>query len=366
MRILYVLPRRKVGGIKQTEDVFISAVKKLSPGEMEFFYCGSFTDRDNFLFRFVTRFADWVRFDLKCLMFRPDIVHFNSSFDWMSVSRDIFFALTARALNVRFVLKAHGSNREFLSGMKPFWRWLGRTLIRLSDVVCVGTNAEKKEFMKCFDAPDHKYRVMKNAVDIRDFPKKEEDSVYFSHEAGNLPRVLYLSRLVREKGIYDFLDAIPPILREKEMYFYVGGFGEERGVVENMIKEKGLEGNVFILPFLDEATVKRIYHYFDIFVFPTHCAEGIPVSLLNAIVCGTPVVTTRFRFAMDYMKDPDNCLFVEKGTPGDIASKVLFLEANRDIAGKMRTNNSTLGKIFDKKMVALEYMDIYNGEDNGS
>ncbi|MDD5633972.1 MAG: glycosyltransferase family 4 protein [Candidatus Omnitrophica bacterium] len=358
-KIIYGLPRRQYSGIKQTEDILIGRMREAGVEAMEFFYFGSFSDDDSTFFRIFSRSWDLVRFMWRCCVYRPDIVHFNTSFDRKSVTRDVFFAVAARMLFVKFVMKVHGSDKNFLNNMTLPWKTLGWICIFAANKVCIGTYVEREEFLSNSNFKEDKFVVMKNAVDISEFNKLDEDAKYFSSKEKDLPVILYLSRIMKEKGAFDLLEAIPDVLEKRKANFYFGGFGKERNKLAEMIKEKKLERYVHMLPVLSDEEVKRIYHFCDMFVFPTRCAEGIPISLLNALVCGVPIVTTKFRFSMDYLQEPDNCLFVEIGDPNSLADKIVYLIDRSALRSKMSENNKRLALGFDKNIVVRDYLALY-------
>jgi len=200
---------------------------------------------------------------------------------------------------------------------------------------------------------------MKNAIDVSDFDKDQKDEKYFKTRKKELPTVLYLSRIIKEKGAFDFLESIELVLKERKANFYFGGFGKDRETISRLIEEKNMTEYVHMLPILADDEVKRIYHFCDLLVFPTRCAEGIPISLLNALVCGTPVITTKFRFSEDYLKEPDNCLFVESANPKELAEKTMYLIDNPNLRGDMSKNNKELAMTFGKDVVVKDYLGLY-------
>lgn len=103
------------------------------------------------------------------------------------------------------------------------------------------------------------------------------------------PVVLAAGRLNRQKDFPTLLRAIASLLGEKPVRLIVLGEGEERLMLEEMINRYGLEKFVDMPGFKENP-----YTYManaDVFVLSS-AWEGFPNALLEALACGTPVVST--------------------------------------------------------------------------
>jgi glycosyltransferase involved in cell wall biosynthesis len=87
--------------------------------------------------------------------------------------------------------------------------------------------------------------------------------------------------------------------------------------------------------------------------------EGMPMSLMEALKSGIPIITTRVRFAVNYLVENKNCLFIDAGDINDIADKINKLIANKDLQMKMKTVNPEIVSFFDKEIVGKEFINIY-------
>jgi glycosyltransferase involved in cell wall biosynthesis len=141
--------------------------------------------------------------------------------------------------------------------------------------------------------------------------------------AGEAPRefrVLYVSMCLREKGLFDVVEAVARLqqkLRSEEsplqLRFHVVGkfyIEAERDEFDRRIAKQDLQEDgepvVKYHGFVDTQTKYRHLRESDCFCFPTYYqVEGQPASLVEAIAFGLPIVTTRWRavpelFAKDY------------------------------------------------------------------
>ena len=83
------------------------------------------------------------------------------------------------------------------------------------------------------------------------------------------------------------------------------------------------------------------------------------MALFKSVAAGVPIITTRIRAAADYLKEPDNCLWVEQKNPAMIAEKVIYLLENPKIYKQMSQNNIELSKSFTRETICQELEEIF-------
>ncbi|HEU4913851.1 MAG TPA: glycosyltransferase [Candidatus Saccharimonadales bacterium] len=104
--------------------------------------------------------------------------------------------------------------------------------------------------------------------------------------------VLYVGRLVKDKNVDKLIDAFALVAkRDKKATCVIIGHGIERANLARQIKKLGLTGRVKLLQPIAEAS--DVYAYMKrakVFVLPS-VREGFGIVALEALACGTPVVT---------------------------------------------------------------------------
>jgi glycosyltransferase involved in cell wall biosynthesis len=106
---------------------------------------------------------------------------------------------------------------------------------------------------------------------------------------GNIPVVLGVGRLTQQKDFGTLIRAISLLQATRPVRLIILGEGEERVQLENMVRELGLAGDVDLPGF-----VQNPYAYMrqaSVFVLSS-LWEGLPNSLIEAMACGCPVVST--------------------------------------------------------------------------
>ena len=89
----------------------------------------------------------------------------------------------------------------------------------------------------------------------------------------------------------------------------------------------------------------ELYSSSDLFVFPSHI-EGYGLPPLEAMACGTPVVTTDCRGVRDYVVDGENAVIVPPKEPEAIAKSILKVFNDDDLRKKMVKNGLETAKMY--------------------
>ncbi len=105
---------------------------------------------------------------------------------------------------------------------------------------------------------------------------------------GNRRVVLTVGRLSREKGHADMVRAFA-LLAHRDLCLVIAGGGPERQSLEAIVREKGLDGQVFLAG--NQSDIRPFYSLADVLALPSH-SEGSPNVVLEAMAAGVPLVAT--------------------------------------------------------------------------
>jgi colanic acid/amylovoran biosynthesis glycosyltransferase len=144
--------------------------------------------------------------------------------------------------------------------------------------------------------PPEKIAVHHMGIDLSKFPVPERRALL---DDGNTVRLLSVARLVEKKGIEYAIRAVAS-LREvagRRIEYGILGDGPLRGRLEKLVRELNAGDSVKLVGEADEAGVRAAMRGADIFVAPSVVAEdgdmeGVPVSIMEAMACGLPIVST--------------------------------------------------------------------------
>lgn len=223
---------------------------------------------------------------------RPDVVHLNST------KAGGMGALAARLAGVpRIIFTAHGwafnEERSVVQRLAiKFFSWI--TLLLSHETVAV--SGAMKNDVKNWPFVENKIIVIKNGIAKPEFYTHEDARTYiFSQVGTTLPpdafMVCTIAELHRSKGLQYCIDAIAKLVPSNpKIYYFIFGDGEEKDRLEILIKFRGLEKNVFLVGFVEDAS--RFLRAFDAFVLPS-VTEAFGLVLLEAGFAGLPVVASR-------------------------------------------------------------------------
>ncbi len=187
------------------------------------------------------------------------------------------------------------------------------------------------------------------------------------HRDHEPPLVLSVGRLVPKKGHADVISAAA-ILRDRGVSFVlrIVGNGPERPALEAAIAQQGLAERVSILPPLTQAQLRELYGCCALVVLACRVApdgdrDGIPVSLMEALAAGLPVVSTSVS-GIPELVDEQVGILVPPGSASQLAAAIAELLADADRRKAMgRAGAARIRESFSVEKSAEQLMQLFRG-----
>ncbi len=180
------------------------------------------------------------------------------------------------------------------------------------------------------------------------------------------PLLLFVGRLVEQKGAADLLDAVPHILpRLPDVTAIVVGDGPERQPLEKRARRLGIADRVRFTGWVDAATLADYYHAADIFVGPSKqtadgAREAQGLTFIEAMLAGTPVIATRIGGIGDAIRHGETGLLVNAGAPAEIAQSVIEIHQDTELRERMRSSARALAeREFTRNAAAQAFSALY-------
>jgi len=356
MRIFMLVPRSNIqGGTPKILPHLISALRSLGCYIVTAQW-GRQKDTESLAKKVLGRVRDIARIRQSLLYQEFDVMLINTSHDWATLSRDIPLLLVTRCLCRHILLLFHGSKSGLLlqPGHMGF-KQASALLLRLSDAVLVLSSEEQRQWEQFY--PSGKFFVVSNPFVSAVTSVAPSCPGSWNLRLG-IPVLLFVGRLVREKGIFDLLDAMARLTERTPCHLLVVGNGPAAQQLQEQVVSLGLSDCVTLTGYLEGSVLAEAYQTSDIFVLPTYWDEGFPAVIVEAMNGGLPIVTTRIRGAADHLQEGVNALFVPPRNPVVLADTLVRLLADPVLRAQMSCANREKVKDFTPEVVGRHYLNV--------
>ena len=288
---------------------------------------------DNFMIN-PNNFIDWImQMNFNMIAKANEIIAKEGNFDVIH-AHDWLVAYAAKTLknsyNIPIVSTIHATEAGRNSGIHDeTQRYINDTewmLTYESSEVIVNSNYMKGELQRLFGLPYEKINVVPNGVNLSLFNGVERDYNFRRRYAmDNEKIILFMGRLVYEKGIQHLIAAMPKILNgyhdTKLVICGKGGMLEE---LQQQVRQMRIENKVYFAGYMQGKDVQRMYKAADISVFPS-TYEPFGIVALEAMLSENPVVVSDIGGLNEIVEHRVNGMKSYCGNPNSIADSILEL-----------------------------------------
>jgi glycosyltransferase involved in cell wall biosynthesis len=290
------------GGVRNIVETMVAHFSpNVAPIELR---VGQRIGRSSAARRVLFALGDSIRLAITVMARDVSLVHLNPSLDRRSLMRDGLFLVMLKLVRFRrTVVFFHGWDHAIESrvrrsaGFRRLFRWVfgGAGII-----LVLGTRFKASLVQMGFVA--EKVRVVSAMFDGRMFSGPRH-TVTRSAEK----RVVSMSRLTKEKGVYELLEAFESVSKRfPDATLSMAGDGPERDAIEMWIRKRNLGSKIRLPGYVRGEDKAAVLNKADVFVLPTYHGEGCPVALLEAMAAGLAVITTAVGGIPDVFADGEN------------------------------------------------------------
>lgn len=256
----------------------------------------------------------------------PDVVHIHMSYKGSFVRKYLIHSLCIRR-GIPDVLHLHGSEfKKWYDESSNTGKNKIRKMLRESArVIVLGEkwNAVIKEI-----EPQAKTVIVGNTVHI------PAETCGWNAERF---QILFLGVLIKRKGVSELLQAIK-VLKDAErignIRVVIAGSGEEESHLKNEAVEFGIVEHIEFIGWMEGEKKFSLLRDSQALVLPSH-DEGLPVSILEAMSYGLPVIATDVGDVSTAVIDGQNGYLIKVGDVGSLADCIWSLASNKDMFQKM-------------------------------
>jgi glycosyltransferase involved in cell wall biosynthesis len=355
MKILITVPFPGVyGPLQKTTPSLIEGLHSLgcSIGTESW---GRHSDNESFRKKVSNRFFDIFRINGRLRKETFGAVLVQTAHDWSTLTRDILLLYFASSRRPATILLIHGSRSDRLVRPgHPGFKLATKVLLRRADAILVLSQEELEEWRTFY--PQVKAQQVSNPFVSRQDILRRAESVP-SGTSSNAPELLFVGRLMVEKGVFDLVDAIATLKQTATCHLFVVGDGPEKVRLEKRIRQLGLQTNITLTGYLSGNELADTYRRAHVFVLPSW-TEGFPTVITEAMDAGLPIVTTKLRGMADHLAEGRNAIFVPAKNPAALAEALLKIIMNDALRAEMSRANQADVKKFRPEVVANEYVRI--------
>lgn len=227
---------------------------------------------------------------------------------------------------------------------KTLVRYFESKTFEVSDRVVAVSNYTAKVVQDCF--PEVKVTPIQNGIDTDFFCPEDERR---ESESESRPfRLLFVGNLSRRKGA-DLLQKVMEVLGTEYCLEYTSGL---------RVRDLLSGDNVIPLGKLGKYEVRDAFRRADVFLFPSRL-EGLPLTVLEAMSCGTPVVTTHCSSMPEVIEDGVNGILCLPEV-GSVVEAIKLLQQDsqkrHDMGLKARNH---VAKRFNLSRMTKDYIDLF-------
>jgi glycosyltransferase involved in cell wall biosynthesis len=317
----------------------------------------------------------------------PALLRLRNQYDLIFVSGYRIIGMTAvlvgKLLRKPVVLKADSqgemSGDFFESGLKKFgitrksflFIWFLRIrnmILKKADAFSAISPEIAAEWVSS-GIPTDKIHLIPNGVNTKRFFPVEATRKITLRTKLNLPQdatlAIYTGRLVSYKGLPLLLKVWNDIRRKHMNVLLIlagtGGLDIHNCEAElrTYVKTEGLEDQV-----LFTGVVRNVHEYLqasDLFTFPTE-NEAFGASLLEAMACGLPVVTTPVGAIKTFVTDGNTGFLIQPGNAGQLFRVLDVMLGERAIAFRLgEAARRTVQERYSAESITKKYLSLFQG-----
>ena len=288
--------------------------------------------------------------------FRPDVIHSHIPRPtlWMALAKRLF------RLRIPLVYTEHSVQEVY-----PRWaQWVYRVILPVVDHVTGVSEAATQSFATRWGWPDHKVGTIWNGIDV-DRAKSDRGPQAIRSEMGvppSVPVLLNVARIIPAKAQEVLVRAMARVhMRDPEAQCWIAGTSEHGPAAARLVADTiyDLHAEPYIRTLGERSDVSDLLAASDIFVLSSR-QEGFPITILEAMAAGKPVVATDVGGCAEAVVDGETGLIVPPEDPKALAEAVLYMLARPDETKQMgEAGRKRVEEHFTVEAMVRRQLDVY-------
>lgn len=202
-----------------------------------------------------------------------------------------------------------------------------------------------------------KVSLIRSGIDLNYFKLINESTIRSEFNIENSSSIITMIACFKhQKAPLDFIYIAEKIIQfKKNIKFFLVGDGELRKEIENEIRKRNLENYVILTGWRRD--VGNIICGSDIIVL-TSLWEGLPRTIIEAMVLNKPIVATNVDGINDVIKDGENGFLITPHNINEFANKILALLKDKELYNKFANASKNIDE-FDINLMVRKQEELY-------
>ena len=260
-----------------------------------------------------------------------DLVILNPSLGFRSFFRDGLFAKQLVKKKVPFVVFFHGWDLEFEKRVsKRYVKFFLNSIGKAEKIFVLSCDFKIKLLEWGYNGD---ILVETTTVDSKllvgyDYSQNDKNNEKI--------KILFLSRLLKEKGIYETIEAFKQLRKKyQSIELTIAGDGSEYEKLKEFVK---YDNHIEMTGHVEGKQKIDLFKKCHIYCLPSY-TEGLPISVLEAMAFGLPIITSSVGGLKDFFQDGEMGYFVEPKNSKQLEGKLNLLLSDKNQMAEMGMYN---------------------------
>lgn len=284
-----------------------------------------------------------------------------------SFARKSLVVLLARLFGKKVVIHMHGAGfAVFYDKLSPPLQWFTRRVLRCSDVLIALSSQWQKDLFRICGHTDirvlYNPTVLKNPVfqDAsleRPLDREMREMDLKTSRTEGVVNFLFMGRLGQRKGVYDIIEAARHLQADNvKIHLYGDGEVDE---VKKKVLAAGVSDKIAVHGWIDGSRKDATFREANVLLLPSY-HEGLPISVLEALAYGLPVLATDVGGIAEAVHNGVNGFLIRPGACDALTRRIEELAASPELRLEMGKSGYRLAADkFDLSVIIRQLEGLY-------
>ena len=224
-----------------------------------------------------------------------------------------------------------------------------------------------REYKKACNIPVNTY-VLKNAIDVKQFSRSvsEEQKRNIRKKLGLSEQdfvILYVGRIMEIKGVLELMQAVTSLKDPHIILLVMGSANSGKwsfSTYERKAKKfsKRNKERIIFTGYVDNAEVYQYASVADVQCVPTLVEEAAPLTVLEAMAEGLPLIVTKSGGVVEYINQNTALIIERENVVNNLKQAIYYMKENPEVRSYMAENAKRQSKKYDETIYYKNFVEM--------